>query len=78
MLGLFILPAVYSRFGAGQPGVSPELDLLHRWAGVEPQAEEAEVAAGVDGADGDGRTAGVTAVHTGEGESEAGAHEPAI
>jgi Cu/Ag efflux pump CusA len=37
LTGLFVLPALYLRFGAAErPGVSPELELLHRWAGVEP------------------------------------------
>jgi Cu/Ag efflux pump CusA len=32
---LFVLPAIYLRFGGGQPEVSPEEELMHRWAGVE-------------------------------------------
>jgi Cu/Ag efflux pump CusA len=37
LLTLFVLPALYLRFaGAVQPSLAPELELLHRWAGVEP------------------------------------------
>jgi Cu/Ag efflux pump CusA len=43
LLTLFVVPSLYLRFGGGmQPGPAPELELLHRWAGVEP------VAAGAD------------------------------
>ena len=35
LFSLFVLPAVYLRFGGGQPEVSPEEELMHRWAGVE-------------------------------------------
>jgi CzcA family heavy metal efflux pump len=35
-LSLFLLPALYLRFGSGpRPEVAPEEELLHRWAGVE-------------------------------------------
>lgn len=95
LLSLFIVPAVYSRFGTAlPPAVSPELDLLHRWAGVEPIPVDADrqVALGLDGADGEGREPvrqhplpdgqqqhdRASAVHTEEGKSESGAHEPAI
>jgi Cu/Ag efflux pump CusA len=44
LLTLFVLPVLYLRFGRGvQPGLAPEVELLHRWAGVEP------VAAGTEG-----------------------------
>ena len=37
-LSLFVLPALYLRYGAGrEPRAAPEEDLLHRWAGVEPE-----------------------------------------
>jgi Cu/Ag efflux pump CusA len=46
LLTLFVVPALYLRFGEGpQPSVPADLELLHRWAGVEP------VAAQEDGAD---------------------------
>jgi Cu/Ag efflux pump CusA len=35
-LGLFVLPALYLRFGSRQAEISPEEDLLHRWAAAEP------------------------------------------
>jgi hypothetical protein len=36
-VSLFVLPALYLRFGEpAAPGVAPEDELLHRWAGVEP------------------------------------------
>ncbi len=35
LFSLFVLPAIYLRFGGGQPEVSPEEELMHRWAGVE-------------------------------------------
>jgi Cu/Ag efflux pump CusA len=36
LLGLFLLPSLYLRFGGRQPAVSPEEDLMQRWVGVEP------------------------------------------
>jgi hypothetical protein len=37
VVALFVLPAAVVRFaGEAPPPVSPEDDLLHRWAGVEP------------------------------------------
>jgi CzcA family heavy metal efflux pump len=41
LLSLFVLPAVYLRFGGGRPELSPEEELMHRWAGVEPASAEA-------------------------------------
>jgi CzcA family heavy metal efflux pump len=38
LLSLFVTPALYLRFApAGGPAVSTEDELLHRWAGVEPE-----------------------------------------
>jgi CzcA family heavy metal efflux pump len=38
LLSLFLLPMLYSRFGAGsQSRAAAELDLLQRWAGVEAE-----------------------------------------
>jgi predicted exporter len=36
LLSLFVLPALYLRFGGRQPAVSPEEELMQRWAGVAP------------------------------------------
>jgi hypothetical protein len=46
-LSLFVLPAMYLRFGrpAG-PGLAPEDELMHRWAGVGPEAATAPAPAG--------------------------------
>jgi Cu/Ag efflux pump CusA len=35
LLSLFLLPAVYLRFGGGMPTLSPEEQLIRSWAGVE-------------------------------------------
>jgi Cu/Ag efflux pump CusA len=49
LLVLLVVPVLYARFGrAREPDATDELELLHRWAGVD--AEDAAVAA--DGADG--------------------------
>ena len=37
LLALFVLPTLYLRFGAGaRPSVSPEEEIMHRLAGIEP------------------------------------------
>ena len=42
LLGLFVLPALYLRFGGRRPAVSPEEEeLLRRWVGAEPTRAEA-------------------------------------
>jgi CzcA family heavy metal efflux pump len=41
LLSLFVLPALYLRFGGRQPTVSPEEELMRRWAGAEPAPEKA-------------------------------------
>jgi Cu/Ag efflux pump CusA len=41
LLALFLLPALYLRFGGRQPTVSPEEDLMRRWVGAEPARAEA-------------------------------------
>jgi CzcA family heavy metal efflux pump len=38
LLALFVLPALYLRYGGGRPAVSPEEELMRRWAGAEPAA----------------------------------------
>jgi Cu/Ag efflux pump CusA len=35
-VSLFVLPALYLRFGGRQPTLSPEEELMHRWVGIEP------------------------------------------
>jgi Cu/Ag efflux pump CusA len=37
-LSLFVLPALYLRYGSSEAELTPEDDLLHRWASAEPQA----------------------------------------
>jgi Cu/Ag efflux pump CusA len=41
LLSLFVLPALYLRFGGRQPTVSPEEELLQRWIGGEPAPAKA-------------------------------------
>jgi CzcA family heavy metal efflux pump len=36
LLALFVLPALYLRFGGRRSAVSPEEELMQRWAGVAP------------------------------------------
>jgi Cu/Ag efflux pump CusA len=36
LLSLFVLPALYLRFGGGRAAASPEEELIRRWAGAEP------------------------------------------
>ncbi len=36
LVSLFVLPALYLRFGGRQPTLSPEEELMHRWVGIEP------------------------------------------
>ena len=56
LLSLFVLPALYLRFGAGaRPRVSPEEEIMHRLAGIEPvPAGTAAKAVGVPERDGEG------------------------
>jgi Cu/Ag efflux pump CusA len=41
LVSLFVLPALYLRFGGRQPTLSPEEELMHRWVGIEPAAATA-------------------------------------
>jgi Cu/Ag efflux pump CusA len=41
LLSLFVLPALYLRFGGRQPTISPEEELMRRWAGAVPAPEKA-------------------------------------
>jgi Cu/Ag efflux pump CusA len=41
LLSLFAVPALYLRFGgAPRPAITAEDELMHRWAGVDPVAED--------------------------------------
>jgi CzcA family heavy metal efflux pump len=42
LVSLFLLPALYLRVGARQPELSPEEELMQRWADVTPAEEPAE------------------------------------
>jgi CzcA family heavy metal efflux pump len=42
LLSLFVLPALYLRFGGRQPTLSPEEELMQRWADVDPAEEPVE------------------------------------
>ncbi len=49
-LSLFVLPALYLRYGTpAEPGLAPEDELMHRWAGVEPEAAAAPAGAAANG-----------------------------
>ena len=42
LLSLFVLPALYLRFGGHEPALSPEEELMQRWADVAPAEEPVE------------------------------------
>jgi CzcA family heavy metal efflux pump len=70
-VSLFVLPALYVRFApAGEPEVSPEEELMYRWAGVEPRPATTGAGAvpvrpaATDGAE--------------QGEGEPGERQPAV
>jgi Cu/Ag efflux pump CusA len=45
LLSLFVVPALYLRFGGGpRPALMPEDELMHRWAGVTPETMAAGTA----------------------------------
>ena len=49
LLSLFVVPSLYLSVGGGpRPAITPEDELMHRWAGVTPEAAAAPVGAGVD------------------------------
>ncbi len=82
LLSLFIVPALYLRFGGGAgSAMAPELELLHRWAGVEPAVDEEAARAAPDQAgerkvveaivdDEDGRAPAASGAQAEEGSSE--------
>jgi predicted exporter len=43
LLSLFVLPALYLRFGGRAAKLSPEEELMQRWAGAEEAAREPAV-----------------------------------
>jgi CzcA family heavy metal efflux pump len=47
LVSLFVLPTLYLRFGGRQPTLSPEEELMHRWAGIGPAPAEAPAGDGV-------------------------------
>ena len=47
LLSLFVLPALYLRFGGHEPTLSPEEELMQRWADVPPAEERVERAPAV-------------------------------
>jgi Cu/Ag efflux pump CusA len=58
LVSLVALPALYLRFGGGQPTLSPEEELMHRWAEIEPTAAGAGaggIASSVEPEDGGGQ-----------------------
>jgi CzcA family heavy metal efflux pump len=88
LLSLFVLPTLYLRFAAPlEPSVTPEDELMHRWAGVEPVAVgDGRAVPEPVGADGDGRARlheapagdGAPGADASDGESESGERQPAI
>ena len=49
LLGLFVLPALYLRYATpAEPGMAPEDELMHRWAGVRPETMAAPAGANGD------------------------------
>jgi Cu/Ag efflux pump CusA len=46
-LSLFVLPSLYLRYGTPtEPGLTPEDELMHRWAGVTPETATAPAGLG--------------------------------
>ncbi len=49
LLALFVLPTLYLRYATpAEPGLAPEDELMHRWAGVKPEAVDAPAGANGD------------------------------
>jgi Cu/Ag efflux pump CusA len=44
LLALFVLPALYLRFGGGVPVLTPEEELMEEWTGVRPPQRQPEPA----------------------------------
>jgi Cu/Ag efflux pump CusA len=73
MLSLFVVPALYVRFAAstGAKDVPDEVDLLHRWAGIEPAPAGREGAVALPApVDGDGVAGTRPARPNGDGADE--------
>ena len=71
LLTLFLVPAVYLRFGGGAPSaMAPELELLHRWAGHEPTAEDVTESTKEVAVEEHGRAPAASGAQVEEGSSE--------
>jgi Cu/Ag efflux pump CusA len=77
-VSLFVLPALYLRFGGHQPTLSPEEELMQRWAGVEPAPAGAAAAAGVEPVAADVDPGKASSVQTEDGRGESGERQPAV
>jgi Cu/Ag efflux pump CusA len=71
-MSLFVLPALYLRFGGRQPTLSPEEELMHRWVGIEPAD-----AGAADGAEKATSGAGSPVTQSKDG-GESGEPQPAV
>ncbi|MFN2488968.1 MAG: efflux RND transporter permease subunit [Actinomycetota bacterium] len=49
LVSLFVLPALYLRFGDGQPTLSPDEELMHTGTGVRPEPSAVPAGAGAAG-----------------------------
>jgi CzcA family heavy metal efflux pump len=58
LVSLFVLPALYLRFGDGQPTLSPEEELMERWEGLGPRPVAARAGGAAADPSGEERTSG--------------------
>ena len=71
LLALFVVPALYLRFGGGAPSaMAPELELLHRWAGLQPTAEDVTESTKEVAVEEHGRAPAASGAQVEEGSSE--------
>ena len=66
LVSLFVLPALYLRFGGRQPTLSPEEELMHRWVGIEPATATAGAGAAAEPAGAEPVTTGTDGGETDE------------
>jgi CzcA family heavy metal efflux pump len=78
LVGLFVLPVLYLRFGGRQPALSPEEELMQRWAGVEPAPAGAAAAGGVEPVAADVEPGTASGVQAEDGRGESGERQPAV
>ena len=80
LVSLFVLPALYLRYGGRQPTLSPEEELMHRWAGIEPAAAGATAADGEVAAQPREAITGTPAAaeETKDGGGDSGERQPAV